>query len=716
LYFVLLSGLVASFIYIQLPDLETVQFRSNLLFFVLINFSIIGIAVLAFVIGRNIVKLIFDRQEGILGSKLRTRLVLAFVGLMMVPTTILFLLASGLISSAMEGWFSRQVEEIVSSSIEVARDHYSTLEDYTKRISVLMKDEILTRSSLQDQKKIEEVINDKRKAYGVFSVRVVESAAKMIAESSSATSELADFREPPLREESIESAHSGKTVVSFEEEGVRQFVRTYLNLDANLVLVVTVRVNPEISAALGSVVGSYDEYKKLSFYKQPLKSSYVLALALITGLILFAAIWFAFYLAREISVPIQRLAEGTKEVSQGNLDVHIRHVADDEIGFLVGSFNRMIKDLKGARSELEERRQYLEAILSNLTVGVVAIDHNKCLTLANESARNLLGLEARFDASQNIEIVSLSLNPLGAELGRLLAKIERGEPASPPSPVKILIGGRQAQIICSADRVSRKGGSELGFVFILEDVTDLSMAHQMAAWREVARRIAHEIKNPLTPIKLSAQRLERLMSGNISKEEVSECVQAIVENVESIKRLANEFSNFARMPTAEFTPTDLNGIISDILQPFVEQNHKVLFQFIADKNLPTVEIDSEQFRRMLMNLVDNAVFAVLNNQNSGVNPKITLRTEYNSSTDRVILEISDNGLGIHAENKGRIFEPYFTTKQEGTGLGLAIVNSVISDHQGRIAVHDNLPHGTRFVVDIPLKQPHQVLNEAVAEA
>ncbi len=703
LYFLLFSGLIAGLFYVQIPTIDPNELRSSLLFFIIINTSIVGLGTLAFVIGRNVIKLIFDRQEGILGSKLRTKLVLAFVGLTLVPTFILFLLASGLISSAMEGWFGKQVEEIVNSSLEVARDHFETLEQYTSRAAVLARDGLsqeLLKTSAVNLEQLEVV----RRKFNFFSVKILSSGETLLMESTNATSEIADFKEPPARLDSVEKAKIGETVVALEEEGARQFIRTYLPLriaSKPVAIVFTTRVNPEVSAALGGVLTSYDEYKKISFYKQPLKSSYVLALALITGLILFGAIWFGFYLAREITGPVQRLAEGTQEVALGNLDLHIREGGDDEMGFLISSFNRMIRDLKGTRSQSDERQKYLEAILSNLAVGVVAVDKKFEINLANDDATRLLGLDKSAGSYGNLK--QLPESAIQREIFRQIEVIESGEVAVGDVPLKIIVGGRQLEILCSAGKVGQGDGQEFGYVFIFEDVTEISIAHQMAAWREVARRIAHEIKNPLTPIKLSAQRLGRLTEGDFNKQDAFDCIQTIVENVESIKRLANEFSNFARMPTAEFTATDLNDLVSDVMMPFVEQSADVLFQVILDKNLPRVELDAEQIRRLLINVIDNAVDALTQSVQRGTK-KVVVRTEFQADKGKVVLEIIDNGPGIKPQDKGRIFEPYFTTKKDGTGLGLAIVNSVVADHKGSVRVLDESPQGTKFCITLPVRQ------------
>ncbi len=703
LYFLLFSALVAGFIYVQIPEIDTDEFKSSLLFFAIINTSIVGLGILAFLIGRNVIKLVFDRQAGILGSKLRTKLVLAFVGLTLVPTVILFLLASGLISTAMEGWFGKQVEEIVQSSLEVARDHFDTLERYNSRAARVARNELAREFRTEQEIRAADMENV-RQRFSFYSVKIINPTGTIISETASATSEIADFKEPPARSDSVEKAIAGETVVALEEEGARQFIRTYLPLkvaDAQLAALFTTRVNPAVSAALGGVLTSYDEYKKISFYKQPLKSSYVLALALITGLILFGAIWFGFYLAREITGPVQRLAEGTQEVAMGNLDLHIREGGDDEMGFLISSFNKMIRDLKGARFELEERQKYLEAILSNLSIGIVSVDNDLKINIVNDIAIKFLGYEN--ERAGLTSLGSLSDSPLSREISRLLVILASEDQVASDVPLKMICGGRQLEVLCSAATVHRDYKTDLGYVFIFEDVTDISIAQQMAAWREVARRIAHEIKNPLTPIKLSAQRLGRISSEDIKRQDVLDSVQTIVENVESIKRLANEFSNFARMPTAEFALTDINTLISDTLAPFIEENEAILFQAILDRGIPRAEIDPEQVRRLLINILGNAVEALKGDLTKQTG-KIVVRTQFLSDKNRFSIEISDTGPGIKPEDKGRIFEPYFTTKQDGTGLGLAIVNSVVSDHRGSVSVFDNSPRGTKFSIVFPVKQ------------
>jgi len=290
-----------------------------------------------------------------------------------------------------------------------------------------------------------------------------------------------------------------------------------------------------------------------------------------------------------------------------------------------------------------------------------------------------------------------------------------GAPASEVIERELVVtsGGRQLQIVCTAGQIVDAQKNWQGTVLIFDDITELVKAQHMSVWREVARRIAHEIKNPLTPIQLSAQRLEKIVGEGPQSEVVRECTATIVEHVASIKRLANEFSRFARMPTAEFHPTNLNALISDILAPYAESHPEIVFQLVADSRIPEVQMDAEQIRRVLINLVDNAV-AALRGPHAGHEHRIVLKTAYDRRAKIVSFEVADNGPGIKDSDKARIFEPYFTTKVEGSGLGLAIVTSILSDHQGEIRVYDNQPGGAKFIVELPLSPKQATQRRFVA--
>ncbi|MBN8550606.1 MAG: HAMP domain-containing protein, partial [Deltaproteobacteria bacterium] len=366
--FLALAFLLSLLVYWQRPQEESPYLGRNVLVFILVNLNIVVLCVLAFLIGRNIVKLIFDRRRNILGSKLKLRLVTAFVGLTLIPTIFLFLLASGLLNRAMEGWFSSQVEASVSGAVEVAKYHYASMKE-----SVLASAESIARElehghSLSDKAALESWFEDQRKADRLFGIKLVSQSHRVIIEVHNAAAVIPAFSEPDANEEALDKAISQNPSVLFEENEASQFVRAYLPVrmeGKNLVLITTLRVNPDLSQALSGVNDSYKEYEQLKLFKAPLKSGYLLTLAMITGLILFSAIWIGFYIAREMAVPIQRLAEGTRAVARGDYDFQIRERGDDELAFLVKSFNTMTSDLRQSRKEAQQRRLYIETILAN---------------------------------------------------------------------------------------------------------------------------------------------------------------------------------------------------------------------------------------------------------------------------------------------------------------------------------------------------------------
>lgn len=695
------SALFLALALLQWPKDGSLNVGSNLLIFVLVNLNVIFICILGFVVIRNVMKLVFDRRRNILGSKLRLRLAGAFVGLTLIPTVILFVLASELLNRAMEGWFSGQLESPRHAAVDIAHHHYNLrmrlleeeIEEFVRGLKVRLS-----------TAKHREVLRGKldrfrRGSRRIYSVRVVQGMGEVLAESTSPIAGIEPLTEPLLAEHSMLRALQGEKVSVLEERGASKFVRAYVPLENNLLLVGTALIEPEVSNAFQTVVDSFREYEQLKLFKQPLRSGYILLFSLVTLVILFAALWAGFYIARQIVGPIERLAEGTKQIAAGNYDVKVEIGGDDEIGYLVRSFNRMTADIRNSREESEQRRIFIEAILSNLAVGVMSLDYNGVITSVNRAAANLFHIQDGVGKPLSGILTKeqfAALEPLLSRLGT--------HPGPPVMDIQlsVITQEREHKIVCTGDKILDSDDNWLATVLLFDDITELSKAQQMSAWREVARRIAHEIKNPLTPIQLSAQRLQKIVPDSPGvRDAVRECVGTIVENVDSIKRLANEFSNFARMPTAELRPGNLNVIVSDVLAEFAENYPRVTFRFIADDGMPDGMFDGEQMRRLLINLVDNGIAAAT--ERSQNDAKIVLKTMHDRRKRTISIEVADNGPGIRPADKTRIFDPYFTTKKGGTGLGLAIVTSIVSDHQGRIRVLDNSPKGTRFVIEFPME-------------
>lgn len=683
---------------------EEDSFLTNLLVFVLVNLEVLALLVLVVMVGRNVVKLMFERRRGILGAKLRTRLMGAFVLIAFVPMVLSFIVASGLINEAMQDWFSTQIESTVGSSLTIARQYMNSAKLSVQGAADRIRADIVSRGSLEGEPSagLGAALENMRQANDLYSIRVVDRAGKTLVEVSHPTALVDSFGEPPLDEEALRSAAQGSEQLRIEERGASQFIRNYAPLRSR-VLVTSYRMDPEVVNAEGMVQDSFNEYQQLKSIKHPLKYNFFLTLALFNLMTLFGAIWIAFFVSKQITGPIQRLAEGTRAVARGNYDFELQPMRDDEVGFLVNSFNQMLLDLRRSRDEAERRGVLIETILANLAVGVVALDNEKRVTTVNSAAGALLHLDhvnlppgahlADMLRAEDLAKIAPILDALGQSL-------ERGSPAVAEAETRIESGGRELLVVVTAGRIVSRDGAYLGYVLLLDDVTEMSRSQHLAAWRDVARRIAHEIKNPLTPLQLSAQRLERLLKDFEQASSVSESTRSIVEHVEIIKRLANEFSEYGRMPTAQFMPADLGALVTSTVNSFTGEHQEVKFSLVVEGKIPEMLLDPEQIRGVVRNLLNNAVAAVLGAP-AGEGPTVDIRLSFERRSQRAVLEVADNGPGVPAADKNRIFEPYFTTKKGGTGLGLAIVSTIIADHQGEIRVFDRQPRGTRILVQLP---------------
>ena len=548
----------------------------------LVNFNMLLLLALGFVVGRNLIKLVLDRRNKVLGSKLRQRLVFAFVILTLVPTSIMFVFASGLINKATSGWFSPQVESIFDNAVAISQTYVEQqkqeLEEQALQIKSVVKNNTLFQ---EDEGKLQRFLNELRNKYELFSIVVFDSDAFELFSSFSIVNQISDLAEPPISSETLLKQDLVDPIIFLENNSETQFLRFYQEFSLNgerHFIVATKLIPPEISTSLNALQSSHKEYGQLRYFKTPLTASYLLTLALVAGLIMFAAIWFGFYLAKEIAQPLKKVSMGTKEVASGNYDIRLEASGDDELSELIDSFNQMVVDLKDYQTELVQ-------------------------------------------------------------------------------------------------------------------------AQKVSAWRDVARRLAHEIKNPLTPIKLSAQRISK-RGSSFSEEELQKSTKTIVEHVDTIKVLIDEFSKFARLPIADQSLVDLNKLIQSVMDSYLEQTKDLQVELELSADVKNVPLDITQMRQCLVNLIENAIAAVRSLPEES-DRLIKIITKHDGG-DFVLLEVSDTGPGISMEDRPRVFDPYFTTKEEGTGLGLSIVASIVADHQGRIRVFDNQPNGTRFLIELPV--------------
>ena len=719
LFIVLTIAFIILLTYIEshLAAIESLlPFSNEVLIFGLININLILILLLIFLIVRNLVKLIFERRRGILGSKLRTKLVAAFVSLSLIPTAVLFLVAIKFLSSSIDQWFDIKTGTALTSSLEVAQNYYEDLADnaqyYARQISAEITDNRLYEK--EQYHYLVTLLTQRQKYFRSQSIEV-------FFDNRNETLFLKDPRAPDLPHPApspkvMEEVYAGKTVSNIQStasgdliSGIAPLYSQFSPKEVVGIVTINYFVGKSHTERIAAISKTVEEFKQFKLLKNPIKFSYIMMLFIVMLLITFSATWFGLFLAKGITVPIQDLAEATHEIAGGNLDYHIDVHAEDEIGVLVTSFNQMTQDLKKSSEELRQayvdldgRRKYMETVLRNVSAGVVSVDRHGIITTINQAAEKMLNIETSKVLYRPYKEV---LRPEHLELAdELVQEINHSEGNFIEKQIELVIKDRVLAVLVSATLLRDDNGTYLGMVVVFEDLTHIQRAERVAAWREVARRIAHEIKNPLTPVRLSAERLQRKYGDTIeggSGTVFRECTQTIIEQVDVLKKLVDEFSRFARMPMIDPSPNDLNAVIEDSMILFDDINKHITLTFIRGSDMPMVTIDAEQIKRVMINLIDNAITAVIGQKRAGT---IEISTHYDEAGKRVRVDMKDNGPGIATQHKGRLFEPYFSTKKHGTGLGLTIVQSIIADHHGTVRVHDNIPNGTIISFEIPVTQ------------
>ncbi len=709
--------LLFAFFETRLPQFSSGNsLTNNVIFFLLINLNIILLVLLVFLVARNLAKLVFERRRRMLGSHLRTRLVLAFLAVSIFPAVLIFLVALGFMTSSIENWFNVQVENSLAGSLEIARSYYQHGSETALHHARALADRV-ARERLVDPENAQQLgdfVATKQREYDLGTVEVygVDRQRRAFALADDVPAQVTLGRTSSL----LSAALDGRAETRIQSMGDADVIRAAVPvaLEGGGVVgavVVDYFVPQSVANRSAEIARSFQEYRQLKILKQPIISNYVVTLVLVTLLVIFCATWMGFYLAKGITVPIQKLAEGTREVAQGNWQYRIGFgegtsiASDDEFGTLVGSFNQMTADLETINLELEKRRRYMETILGTMTGGVISLDQEGRVTTINEAAERLLGLDRRSALGRDVAEVFArpDLNTARELMQELRNGSQRSNGARAHRQLKLVAGGRVLTIVLTATVLRDDAGQPIGAVLFFEDVTEIVKVQRMEAWREVARRIAHEIKNPLTPIQLSAQRLHKRYAGRLKEDGAlfEECTRTIVTQVEELKTLVNEFATFARLPSGEHTPENLNTVIEEATLLFKEGHRDIRFSFDADASLPLLPLDREGIKRAVINMLDNAVAAL--SPPNGVERRIEVSTRYHRAHGIVALEIADTGCGIDANARARLFEPYFSTKQGGTGLGLAIVSTIVADHQGFVRVKDNEPRGSRFIIELPVK-------------
>jgi len=708
-----------------LTYLETVVFQmgevsfpvsGNVLVFSLININIILLLLMVFLVLRNLLRLVFEQKQFALGKSLRNRLVISFISLSLIPTILLFFIALQFVSTSMDYWFNSNVEASLDESLKVAQDMYQ--ENRERAIGTgnniaqhLVSAQILKSEPHSMQLLLEGLLVSRN----LDGLTLFSNQRQTIASAANTNINHQDLPEIPAEIFRLAlSENTGQTTIQSVSSG--EIVRSVVPVpfedipgNAPYVLVASIFIPQEKILRMTTISKGIEGYRQLMLLKNPLKTSLLVMLLIVTLLIIFSAVWFGFYIAQGLTGPIGKLAAATRHVAEGKLDFVLEKESDDEMGLLVDSFNQMTRDLLTSKMQLEsvnaalqesnieldERRQYIETILQNVPAGVISFAADGKVTSINRFAEELLHINR--EDYLNKDFRTTLMPDHRAIVEKFLQELEESGKSTIQRPLRLSLGRETFSLLVNVTKLKDETGSHLGTVLVFDNLTQLEKAQRIAAWREVARRIAHEVKNPLTPIQLSAQRLRKkyLSTLESDKEIFDLCTQTIINQVEELKRLVSEFSSFARMPIVQKSRNNLVDMVKKILIFYEESHDYITFRCVVTQDIPPFDFDLTQIKRVLINLLENSIAVLPEN---GV---IEIVLSHDAEKNVVYMEIRDNGPGVADEDKLRLFEPYFSTKKSGTGLGLAIASTVVTDHGGQIRVTDNKPKGAIFTVELP---------------
>jgi two-component system nitrogen regulation sensor histidine kinase NtrY len=662
-------------------ELSPEALSSSVLLFVLLNINILLIVGILFMLIRGIVKLVLERQRGIIGSRFRTKLVVTYVATSLLPVILLFVVATDLLRVSVDRWFTTPVQTILQNGEAIAQ----MAQDRDASVASGAAREIAADPAARDPARMDALLAHVREYHEVDMVGIYRQGAllKMTADS---RAPIQDVSEPPLRFFE-EVARKGKAV-KLDVATSGKWIRSAVRISETDVAIAGIFIPNTMSRMIDESIIAHKNFQQLESQRSTLKASQTSLFLAVTLAILFGTLWTSIYASRRITIPIKALAEATGRLAEGGYGHRVEVVATDEVGRLIESFNEMSTQLAQQRDAVTETNRRLDSerasfftVLDSVSTGIIAFTDDLLLLSINRAALQMLELEAPASRVALCELLQDELAPVGEALRELTTSRTRTR------EVTLIRGGELHYLELSAARLS--GGSERGWVLAIEDSTQLVQAQKLAAWSEAARRIAHEIKNPLTPIQLSAERMARKFGRN--EPAIEEGCRTIVEEVAQLKRMVDEFSRFARMPAVHLRHAQLADILQQAAHLYGDVKPGVT---IAVDVQPDIEVlvDPEQIRRAIGNLLKNAVEATTSGEIS-----ITARR----APQRVVIEVADPGRGVPDNDKEKLFLPYFSTKRRGTGLGLAIVHRIVRDHDGHITVHDNYPQGTRFEIELP---------------
>jgi two-component system nitrogen regulation sensor histidine kinase NtrY len=667
-----------------------IPFLGNVFVFIVINLNILLILFLLFLVSRNFFKLFVERKRNILGSKIRYKLVVTFLVFSVIHMVLLFFLSYKLTRSSIKTYIGGQVGEGMENAIAIAREYIALQEN-------LMRDYLI---SVGDSAPAVYPRGHKDAWSPDIVAKSDGSEFKLLLglkEDYEINEFLRYLSERP--DESLVTHTFGEVIFG----GLKESERTYL--------IAGKKIPDEIFEGLSKVSAAFKSYSQVRILNDPIRATNVGFLIMITLIIIFTNTWIGFYLARDFSVPLKKLAEGTERLSGGREPVVVEYESNDEFGLLVHSFNRMASEIVHSRAELEKlnrelnnsyqdlfsKAEIIEAIIKIIPIGVITLEKTGRITTINQVAKEILDVPGNLERLSYRDVFSRSEYDV---IRKSIGALKPGFKEITEKNVSITIGGARKELIVRAAILKTAQRLYQGVVITIDDITDIKRMQQIMAWGEVARKVAHEIKNPLTPINLSAQRLKKKFFGQISDEAqvFEECVETIISEVEIIRQLVDEFYRFARMPETKREEGDIADLGRQIIANYRELYPDIDFAFTDSGEVPKLNFDLAKLKRVFVNLLENSLWAVKQNESEA---KVSLSVECDRDGGVVKVKVEDNGIGVSDEDHERIFDLYYSRKEGGKGLGLSIVKAIVDEHGGRVYSDKGIEKGARIIFELP---------------
>jgi nitrogen fixation/metabolism regulation signal transduction histidine kinase len=673
----------------------------------LINIS--GLLTLLVLLAGKLTRLVRDYRRHVPGSRLKGRTVAIFSALAVAPILVVYYFSLQFINRGIDSWFELEVSQGLKDTRELS---HAALE---VRVREFLQHTQVVAHSLSTSSDLELIgaLDRERRESTALEFTIVGAQAQILATSSD---QPMDTLPVPATDEMMLQLRRGRPYVSLDTDSVGGYlIRAAAPLDASSggarVLIALYPVPQQLSQLADTVQRSYTQYANLVQLRRPLKSTFLLILSFVVLMSLIAAVYGAFFAAQRLVQPVQDLIAGTRAVAKGNYDTRLPLHSRDELGFLVTSFNDMTKRLGRAREETRRSQQAVEAeraglavILARLSTGVVSLEADLTVRTANQAASSILGIDLeaaigkRFDESiSDTTLFTQFLAAFKSHLGT--------EDLDWRSQVELLSDSGKRVLMCACTTLPNDLGGAPGVVLVFDDITTLLQAQRDAAWGEVARRLAHEIKNPLTPIQLSAERMRRKFLGSMNAEDaqiLERATHTIIAQVDAMKQMVNAFSEYARAPDMHFSRFDLNQLITEVADLYRVQDSSADLKLLLNPLLPAISADRMRIRQILNNLVTNSLEALEGRPGACIEIETHVAEDGPKQAGSVAIVVTDNGPGFQRDLIGTVFDPYVTSKPKGTGLGLAIVKKIVEEHGGRIEADNQRTGGARVRILLPL--------------